>query len=77
MAFNRANIEPQIRNFEKILLLLKSIENIISKINATNICTNNKDTKHFIQALKNPEVEETLSDKNANGDISTNTFIII
>ena len=60
-----------------MLLLLKSSEKITTNTRDTNICTNSKDKKHFIQALKNPEVEDILRDKKAKGDISINTFIII
>ena len=38
---------------------------------------NNNDKKHLSQALKNPEVEPTLRDKKAKGEIRINTFTII
>ena len=50
-AFINANIAPHIKNFENRLFELNSMENIISRINETRICTNNKDKKHLIQDL--------------------------
>ena len=62
---------------EKLKKIETLIEKIINNTNETNICINNKDKKHLIQALKKLEVELTLRDKKAKGEIRTNTFIII
>ena len=73
-AFSRAKMEPQIRNLETILSGWKSIEKRITSTKAIKTWTNNKERKHFIQALKNEAVALLQSDKKAKGAINTNTF---
>ena len=74
LAFIKAKIAPQIRNFEIFSSGLKSMENRITKIKDMKTCTNNKQIKHLNHALKNDEVAWLHKDKNAKGAISTNTF---
>lgn len=64
-------------NFENISVEFKFKLKIINKIIEIKDCIINKENKDLNQHLKNQEVEKLIKDKKANGEISTNTLIII
>lgn len=55
----------------------KSKEKITNKITEIKDCKNNNDKKALIQALNIQDVESNKRDSIQNGEIKTNTFIMI